>query len=136
MLNRTLCDQLTDGQLEWAKLEKDYDVVSIGYGPDKRQYSLTVGADNFKSYLKSKFPQEMAAIDGYFELTKKCDGWEQFNGLLKLLPLWLSNFVIRSGLLNVLTEIYSGTFEKSTLEIVRGLTSNKGTYPPNQSQPI
>lgn len=35
-LFRTLFDQLTDGQLEWAQLDDAYDVMSIGYGKDKR----------------------------------------------------------------------------------------------------
>ena len=33
---RTLFDQLTDGQLEWAPLDDAYDVMSIGRGKDRR----------------------------------------------------------------------------------------------------
>ena len=29
-INRTLVDQITDGQLEWEKLDEEFDVVSIG----------------------------------------------------------------------------------------------------------
>ena len=35
-LFRTLFEQLTDGQLEWAKLDDAYDVMSVGYGADRR----------------------------------------------------------------------------------------------------
>ena len=35
-LNKTLTDQITDGQLEWSALDDDFDVVSIGYGEEQR----------------------------------------------------------------------------------------------------
>ena len=33
---KTMYDQLTDGQIEWAKMDDAYDVVSIGTGKDNR----------------------------------------------------------------------------------------------------
>jgi all-trans-retinol 13,14-reductase len=29
-INRTLVDQITEGQVEWEKLDEEFDVVSIG----------------------------------------------------------------------------------------------------------
>ena len=45
--------------------------------------------------------------------------------LLKVVPLWLDQFLISSGLLHLLTNLWSGIFKKTTLEIVEGLTKNK-----------
>ena len=35
-MNKTFVDQICDGQLEWNRLHEDYDVVSIGYGDDRK----------------------------------------------------------------------------------------------------
>ena len=31
-LNKTLLDQISSGQIEWAPLDDEFDVVQIGYG--------------------------------------------------------------------------------------------------------
>jgi hypothetical protein len=48
-LTKTLCDQITDGQLEWATLDDAYDVISVGYGgeEEKRYKEAYHSAYNF-----------------------------------------------------------------------------------------
>ena len=50
-LPRTLFDQLTDGQLEWEKLDKEFDVVSIGSKDKIRSYPVTTGVGEWKRLL-------------------------------------------------------------------------------------
>ena len=33
-LLKVMVDQISEGQIEWEKLEDEFDVVSIGYGDD------------------------------------------------------------------------------------------------------
>ena len=42
-----------------------------------------------------------------------------------MIPLWLSTFVVKTGLINLKTNMFKGKFKKSTLQIVQGLTKNK-----------
>merc|ERR1711970_1213777 len=39
-LTKVLLDQISEGQIEWAPLDDDYDVVHIGYGSDARTYPV------------------------------------------------------------------------------------------------
>ena len=36
-ISRFTIDQLTDGQIEWERMEDSYDVVSIGLGRENRE---------------------------------------------------------------------------------------------------
>ncbi len=60
--------QLTEGQVEWVPLNSTYDVVTIGYGDDRKDYPVVKGIEDFRSVLKKTFPSEHDAIDKYFEL--------------------------------------------------------------------
>ena len=46
--NKTILDQITEGQLEWEPLDDPYDVVNIGYGDDKR-YKMIWTFTNLRS---------------------------------------------------------------------------------------
>ena len=118
-------DQLTNGQLEWSKLEPEYDVVTIGYGKDKRQYPIVENADAWKALLKKQFPNEHTAIDEYYKLMEGCYNFDKVNGALKLIPLWLAWFVVKTGILNLVTQIWTGKYRNSIQELVKDLTTNK-----------
>jgi len=124
-INKTLVDQITRGQLEWAKLEEEYDVVSIGYGQNNRKYPVTAGKEKWVELLKSQFPGEEAAIDKFLELIMSCRKSTYFHILLKLLPLWLVKAILWSGLLKVVTNFTSEVYTSTTLQIVEALTHNK-----------
>ena len=38
-----LCDQISEGQVEWENLGSVFDIVSIGYGDEKRTYPVLRG---------------------------------------------------------------------------------------------
>lgn len=83
-LNKTFLDQITDGQLEWNRLDEEYDMVSIGYGKNQRKYPVPAGFKKWIELLKKEFPKEHSAIDEYFGLLKSCGGHSMINGLLKV----------------------------------------------------
>jgi len=126
-LNKTLLDQISEGQIEWAPLDKEYDVVEISYMQEKerKSYPITHGFQEWKQLLKKQFPDEEAAIDKYFEHTMAPSKSSMIYGMLKLLPLWLVNIVLSTGLLGLFTNLYKPEFQLRTSELVAKLTTNK-----------
>jgi all-trans-retinol 13,14-reductase len=115
--------------VEWVPLEEDYDVVSIGYGNDNRQYKVLTGLDKWKAELLEKFPTEQSAIRKWFdlmsELKEKKDRLQMpFLVLLKIMPLWLSWFLDKTGLLNLITPTFRKKYDRTTLDILSELTDN------------
>jgi len=124
-LNKTFVDQICDGQLEWNRLHEDYDVVSIGYGDEKRQYPVKTGFDNWKASLKNQFPDEHSTIDKYFELIEEYSSNSKFQVMMKMLPLWLAKFVCSTPLIGLFTKLWNGDKNKTTLQVVQSLTKDK-----------
>jgi len=124
-LNKTLLDQICEGQVEWAPLDDDFDVVRIGYGSDARTYPVATGTEAWKSLLKKQFPGEIAAVDKYFELLTASSKTSTIHGVMKMVPLWLIKIILMSGVLKYVTNIFRPEYTISTLELVEGLTSNK-----------
>ena len=68
---RLLSDQLTEGQLQWVPLEKEYDTVVIGDAENARRYPVCGGRqDEYKKALYKSFPKEKKAIDHYMNILK------------------------------------------------------------------
>ena len=68
---RLLSDQLTEGQLQWVPLEKEYDTVVIGDAENARRYPVCGGRqDEYKKALYKSFPKEKKAIDQYMNILK------------------------------------------------------------------
>ena len=68
---RLLSDQLTEGQLQWAPLEKQFDTVVIGDAENARRYPVCGGRqDDYKKALYESFPKEKKAIDQYMNMLK------------------------------------------------------------------
>ena len=124
-LNKTLLDQICEGQVEWAPLDDDFDVVHIGYGSDARTYPVATGTEAWKSLLKKQFPGETAAVDKYFDLLKASSKTSTIHGAMKMVPLWLVKIILMTGVLKYVTNIFRPEYTISTLELVEGLTSNK-----------
>jgi all-trans-retinol 13,14-reductase len=124
-INKTLVDQVCEGQLEWAPLEDDYDVVTIGYGDAMKRYPVNKDHDVWKRFLKKQFPDEEAAIDQFFELLKKYAGSTTVTILLKVIPLWVAKIVCFTPILGLFSKLWSGENDCTTLEVIQRLTSNK-----------
>jgi len=125
-INKTLMDQICEGQVEWNRLEDEFDIVSIGYEDKNRQYPVLTGFENWKKQLKKQFPDEENAIDKYFELVKEYTQASKAAAILKVIPLWISKIICKTPLLNLfLTKLWNDEKRKTTLEVVEELTSNK-----------
>ena len=74
-LMKFLLDQLSEGQVTWEPLEKEYDTVAIGDLADPKLYPIVAGKEDFKNTLYEKFPDEKQAIDHYFALLEVCKSY-------------------------------------------------------------
>ncbi len=124
-INKTLMDQVCEGQVEWNRLEDAYDVVSIGYDDDRRTYPVVSPHDSWKKSLKKQFPDEEEAIDKFFALLKEYGGSTTISVLLKIVPLWLARIIATTPILSLFSNLWSGKRDCTTLDVVRELTSNK-----------
>ena len=125
-VNKTLVDQICQGQLEWAPLDDAYDVVSIGFNPKtNRRYPVATGRDQWMRRLRKQFPSEALAVHKFFQMLRETKNSFMTMGLLKVVPLWLSWLLIETGIIHMITCVWSGKYKKSTLELVRELTNNK-----------
>uniref|UniRef100_A0A8D2IUB3 L-amino-acid oxidase n=1 Tax=Varanus komodoensis TaxID=61221 RepID=A0A8D2IUB3_VARKO len=119
-MSRMIMDQLTDGQLEWVKLEDPYDIITIG----DKDYPLFSGKKAFVEGLERQFPEEKEAIKEYMRLSKIVMAHVPWMSMLKMIPLWLSMFLIRWGLIHWFSPIFR-LAATSQSEVVEKLTSNK-----------
>jgi all-trans-retinol 13,14-reductase len=124
-LNKTLVDQITDGQVEWARLEHQHDIVTIGYGDKRKDYPIVSGKEEWRSLLLKQFPAEKDAIDTYLSMVEHSKSFDVIHGAMKLIPLWLAWIVVKLGLLNLFSPLWSGLYKRSTMDVVKTLTSNK-----------
>lgn len=124
-LNKTLLDQICEGQVEWAPLDDDFDVIQIGLGDESRKYPVATGTEAWKNLLYKQFPDETKAIDKYFELLAASSKTSTIHGAMKVIPLWLVKIILFTGVLKFVTNIFRPEYTISTLDLVEGITSNK-----------
>ncbi|NXG02843.1 RETST reductase, partial [Sakesphorus luctuosus] len=123
-LMRFLVDQLTDGQLEWARLPTIYDAVVLGDPQgDGKTYHIHSGRREYFQRLKEQFPGEATAIDEFRRLVKSASRVVMLMGVLKMLPRFLSQLLCRSGILPLLCS-FSRLASRSLKDVVDGLTPN------------
>merc|ERR1711953_797142 len=125
-MTKTLIDQISDGQIEWAPLDDCFDKVRIGSpGKDERTFPIATGYDKWKTLLKKQFPKEHAAIDQYMKLLELGENNNFINSMLKILPLWLVKLILASGTLQFVTNIFRPEYKMTIKELVEGLTMDK-----------
>ncbi|XP_063997247.1 all-trans-retinol 13,14-reductase isoform X2 [Pogoniulus pusillus] len=121
---RTLLDQLTEGQLQWARLPAAHDAVVLGEpGAGARIVRIHSGQQEYFRTLKEQFPAEGAAIDEFERLVKSVDKGMVLLGLLKMVPRALALLLCRSGLLPWLF-LFCRLASRSVKEVVEGLTAD------------
>ncbi|XP_070565727.1 all-trans-retinol 13,14-reductase-like [Ptychodera flava] len=121
---RTLVDQLTNGQLQWQQMDEPYDIIAIGEPGKRRYFPVYAAKDKYRESLIEKFPGEKKAIDKFLYLTEACKKCEVHGVIPKLVPTWLINMVISSGLINWLTPYFKYA-QRSVQEVLEELTDNK-----------
>ncbi|NXP24149.1 RETST reductase, partial [Scytalopus superciliaris] len=121
---RFLMDQLTEGQLEWARLPSTFDTVVLGDPRDEgRTFHIHSGKREYFQRLKEQFPGEGEAIEEFRRLVKSTARGVIVLSLLKMLPRFLAGPLSRSGLLRRFCS-FSRLASRSLKEVVDGLTSN------------
>ncbi|NXV79478.1 RETST reductase, partial [Atlantisia rogersi] len=122
-ITRFTVDQLTEGQLEWARLPAVYDAVILGEPGSSRTYHIYSGKEEYFQGLKEQFPGEEAAIDEFRRLVTSIDRGTVLVGVLKMIPRALAWLLCSSGLLRRLSP-FCHLASRSVKEVVDGLTTN------------
>ncbi|XP_078690804.1 all-trans-retinol 13,14-reductase-like [Branchiostoma floridae x Branchiostoma belcheri] len=122
-INKVLFDQLTEGQLQWEKLDDAMDVVALG-AENPRKFPIVQGNEAFKKALLEKFPEEEKAIDGFLLLLKKVRKSMLGYVGLRSLPQWLARLLVKTGLVNYMTNYFKYA-SKSVKQTLDELTDNQ-----------
>ncbi|TDG97795.1 hypothetical protein EPR50_G00211690 [Perca flavescens] len=126
-LLRVAFDQISEGQLEFHELNQHFDTIHIGLGDEKREYTILSGKTEMKAHLMKQFPDDTEAIETFFKIMKVSAKHAYYLAILKLIPQWVSLFLLKSGIGNLVSSVFrlSGT---CATEFVNTLTSNKDLH--------
>ncbi|XP_029933984.1 inactive all-trans-retinol 13,14-reductase [Myripristis murdjan] len=126
-LLRIAFDQISEGQLVFQELDQHFDTIQIGLGEEKREYTIFTGKTEMKAHLKKQFPDDTEAIETFFKIMKVSAKKTHYLATLKLIPQWVSLFLLKSGIANLVSPIFrlSGT---CATDLVNTLTSNKDLH--------
>lgn len=113
---RPMFDFLTDSKLEWESMGTIYDVVKIG----EETYEFKAGEEAFKEQLINYFPEEIESIEKYLKLIRKASKMGGAFFLEKTFEPLLSKSI---GW--IIRKLYSRYSQKTTLEVLSQLTTNK-----------
>ncbi|KAJ1136333.1 hypothetical protein NDU88_002750 [Pleurodeles waltl] len=117
---RLIMDLLTDGQLDWARLDDHYETIFV----EQQEYHLCAGKQAFATNLEDQFPQEKKAIREFLGLMKITATHVKLIAIMKMIPLWLSLAMIRSGLVHWISPVFKLVVSNHT-DVLNRLTSNK-----------
>lgn len=123
--SKTLLDQITNGQLEWEDLAKEYDEIVFAENEKPiRKYPVSYGRDVWKNDLKERFPEEKENIDNFFKTVWKVRKGFKNSMVVKLVPLWVVKLLDVTGLINKMTNFYEWN-AKSVKDVVWAATPNQ-----------
>ncbi|XP_041827381.1 inactive all-trans-retinol 13,14-reductase-like [Melanotaenia boesemani] len=117
-------DQITQGQLQFTKLEQHYDTLFLGQPDQRRAYHIHAGKTEMAASLKKQFPGDEEAIDEFIRLMKLASRRTPLLAILKILPYWLVNLLIQTGLLDRISSVFH-LATASHSEMMSLLTQNK-----------
>ncbi|XP_042327453.1 all-trans-retinol 13,14-reductase [Sceloporus undulatus] len=120
---RMMIDQLTDGQLQWAKMDSPFDTLILGDPEGGKRYYLHSGEETYIQELKKQFPGEEAAIDAFVRLIKRVAKGCALMAILKMLPVPLVMFLHRTGLLALISPFFR-MLSKNVSNVVAEFTAN------------
>ncbi|CAB1452055.1 unnamed protein product [Pleuronectes platessa] len=149
-LLRITMDQITEGQLQFTRLGEQFDTLILGQEEQRREYHIHSGKTEMAESLKKQFPGEEKAIDEFMRLMKTGVGDGALTdagaelptlpellvtsdlasqrtpliAILKMIPYWLVNFLVKNGLLHRISQVFS-LATTSHSEMMSRLTQNK-----------
>ncbi|XP_077979098.1 all-trans-retinol 13,14-reductase-like [Glandiceps talaboti] len=123
-IDRFYIDQLTNGQLQWARLDEPYDTVIIGETGKEKYFPIYSGKERYRQGLIDKFPNEVKAIDKFLERIDEYRKIDKAGAIVKMVPLWLVNLAISTGLINLITPYFKLAL-RTTQSVIEELTDDK-----------
>jgi all-trans-retinol 13,14-reductase len=81
---RRLFDFLSEGRLDWAPMDDEYDRFYVG----DRVFCARAGKQQFRDNLVAQFPAEESAIDAYMRLLAQVGGALSMLGMERLMQPW------------------------------------------------
>ena len=133
---RKMFDYLTDGQLQWAPMNAEYDRFYIG----NKVFNAVAGREEFRANLVRQFPNEEEAIDRYMALLRQVGGALAGFGMGRAIAPWMRSlatpylkwktpsFMFRKTY-EVLSEL---TDDQDLIAVICGQWGDMG-LPPKQS---
>uniref|UniRef100_A0A8C4II39 Amine oxidase domain-containing protein n=1 Tax=Dicentrarchus labrax TaxID=13489 RepID=A0A8C4II39_DICLA len=126
-LLRVALDQITDGKLQFTRLEQHFDTLILGQADQRREYHIHAGKTEMAASLKKQFPGEEEAIDEFMRLMKLASRRTPLIAILKIIPYWLVNFLVRTGLLDLISSVFRLAATNHS-EMMSRLTQNKDLH--------
>ncbi|XP_029481047.1 all-trans-retinol 13,14-reductase-like [Oncorhynchus nerka] len=124
---RVALDQISEGQIQFNRLEQHFDTLILGQGEDRRDYHILSGKTEMAESLKRQFPDDVEALNEYFKYMKKAARRINLLAGLKMMPMWLVDFLARTGLLERISSVFRMAITKHT-EKMDTLTKNKDLH--------
>ncbi|XP_038836277.1 all-trans-retinol 13,14-reductase-like [Salvelinus namaycush] len=124
---RVALDQISEGQIQFTRLEQHFDTLILGQGEDRRDYHILSGKTEMAESLKRQFPDDVEALNEYFKYMKKAARRINLLAGLKMMPMWLVDFLSRTGLLERISSVFRMAITKHT-EKMATLTKNKDLH--------
>ncbi|MEL7449692.1 MAG: NAD(P)/FAD-dependent oxidoreductase [Pseudomonadota bacterium] len=113
---RKMFDFLSEGKLEWAPMDAEYDRFFVG----EKVYCAVAGKQQFRDNLVEQFPDDEAAIDRYMDLLKEVGGAMSANAMERAMQPWL-----RTLASPVLKWRKPKHLYRSTYDVLSELTDNR-----------
>lgn len=133
---RRMFDYVTDGELEWADMGEVYDRIVIG----DKTYDFPKGVENWKTAMKSYFPDDTEAIDKYVDLVFEVSKASRQYFSEKAMPGFVQQLAgnkMRKKYLKYATRTTLSVLQELTdnQELIKVLTGQYGDYglPPSKS---
>ncbi|XP_051905619.1 all-trans-retinol 13,14-reductase-like [Hippocampus zosterae] len=123
-LLRVALDQITEGQMQFTRLEQHFDTLLLGQPGKHREYRIHAGKTEMAANLKKQFPGEEDAIDEFFRIMKLASQRTPLFASLKIVPYWLVNFLVWTGLLDRISSVFRLATTNHS-EVISRLTKNK-----------
>jgi all-trans-retinol 13,14-reductase len=113
---RKLFDYLSDGKLEWAPMDDEYDRFYIG----DKVFNAVAGKREFRENLVRQFPDETQAIDRYLALLDRSGDALSAFGMGRGMPQWMGKAVKPW-----LDWKRRGAFRQTTWDVLSRLTDDR-----------
>ncbi|XP_036446446.1 all-trans-retinol 13,14-reductase-like [Colossoma macropomum] len=123
-LLRVALEQITEGQLQFVRLEEHFDTVLLGRGSERRAFHIHAGKEEMRESLRRQFPNDTLAVDQLMSLMKEAARHTPLLACLKMVPLWLVRFLMRMKLLGRISCVF-GLASSSHSHLMAKLTQNK-----------